>query len=104
MAGVTRDEVQRFPEVIYIRQEDSGSAAARSTGCAAAVGTYSCSSRPTTVWSQALAAGLDNFAAHPKPALLFSERSEKSMPRQVGFSLLHDVSDIFSSSRRIDLL
>jgi glycosyltransferase involved in cell wall biosynthesis len=38
MAGVTRDEVQRFPEVIYIRQEDSGSAAARSTGCAAAVG------------------------------------------------------------------
>ena len=68
----TRDEVRRFPEVIYIRQDNSGLAAARNTGLRRSRGDLLVFlDADDRLLPQALEAGLDDFAAHPECAFVF---------------------------------
>ena len=68
----TRDQVRRFPEVIYIRQDNSGLAAARNTGLRRSRGDLLVFlDADDRLVPQALEAGLDDFAAHPECAFVF---------------------------------
>ena len=68
----TRDEVRRCPEVVYIRQENSGLAAARNTGLRQSRGDLLVFlDADDRLVPQALEAGLDDFAAHPECAFVF---------------------------------
>ena len=68
----TRDQVRRFPEVIYIRQDNSGLAAARNTGLRRSRGDLLVFlDADDRLLPQALEAGLKDFAAHPECAFVF---------------------------------
>ena len=68
----TRDQVRRFPEVVYIRQDNSGLAAARNTGLRRSRGDLLVFlDADDRLVPQALEAGLDDFAAHPQCAFVF---------------------------------
>ena len=68
----TRDEARRFPEVIYIRQDNSGLAAARNTGLSRSRGDLLVFlDADDRLLPHALEAGLDDFAAHPECAFVF---------------------------------
>ena len=68
----TRDEVRRFSEVSYIRQDNSGLAAARNTGLRQSRGDLLVFlDADDRLLPQALEAGLDDFAAHPECAFVF---------------------------------
>jgi glycosyltransferase involved in cell wall biosynthesis len=67
----TRDEARRFPEVIYIRQDNSGLAAARNTGLSRSRGDLLVFlDADDRLLPHALEAGLDDFAAHPECAFV----------------------------------
>jgi glycosyltransferase involved in cell wall biosynthesis len=68
----TRDKVRCFPEVSYIRQDNSGLAAARNTGLRRSRGDLLVFlDADDRLLPHALEAGLDDFEAHPECGFVF---------------------------------
>ena len=67
----TQDEARRFPEVTYIRQDNSGLGAARNTGLRRSRGEFLVFlDADDRLVPEALEAGLKDFAAHPECAFV----------------------------------